>query len=81
MRRTAIALISALIVAAFGCELEPADTSMPPRAESRPTQTPEPARTPAPIYKATKPVEIAERGFFRTPERPAAGIFPCAGVG
>ena len=59
MMRTAITLILALIIAAFGCELAPADTSMPPRAESRPTQTPEPARTPAPVYKATKPGEMA----------------------
>ena len=64
MRRTAIALIAALIIAALGCELESTGTSMPPRAESRPTQTPEPARTPAPVYKATKTVEMAERGFF-----------------
>ena len=64
MRRTAIALIAALIIAAFGCELAPTDPSMPPRAESRPTHTPEPAPTPALVYKATKPGEMAERGFF-----------------
>ena len=55
MRRTAIALIAALIIAAFGCELEPTDTSMPPRAESRLTQTSEPGLTPAPAVAIQEP--------------------------